>query len=103
MGLQLNKELPFGVSATYWKIASINIKLFKDYLNEAYTEPMYNEVEVVLFGYINRERRDENKMNICSETFRCSISIGENINGDIRPLLYNSIKLNPEWYSAVDI
>ena len=103
MGLELKKELPFGVSATYWKIASVKATISKNYLDTSLDMPMYNEVEVVLNGYVNKEKRDEGKYNICSETFRCSIPFGENINSEIRPLLYSMIKLNTEWYTAIDI
>lgn len=99
----MNKELPFGISATYWKISSVNISLKKNYIDMSDNEPTHNEIEVVLFGYIDKDKRDENKLNVCSETFMVSIPCGVNINEEIRPLLYEAIKLNPEWYSAISV
>lgn len=99
MGLFLKKELPFGVCAEYWKITSVDIHINKKYF--VYEEEN-SEVEFILSGYVSKQLRDEGKEAICNNTFKCYINIFKNSSEDIRKDLYDSVKLNPEWYSAID-
>lgn len=99
MGLYLNKELPFGISVDYWKITSVSLMVKKNYVFENENS---SEVEFVLSGYVSKELRNNGKEPICNNIFKCGIDVLTNVGSDIRAELYQSVKANPEWYTAID-
>lgn len=57
MAIEISKETPVGVSATYWKIISISM----DTIN--YT------VDMVVAGYLNADAREDGKEPLLKQSF----------------------------------
>lgn len=79
MAYKLNKILPNGVTATYWKIGEITEL---NYLN--------NVAHVIVYGYVDEEVRRENPGGIVSKKeFKVTV---DNIDGNIREEIYTKLK-----------
>jgi hypothetical protein len=103
MGLELTKELATGAVATYWKIASISTHINRVYTSNLFMAPMFMDgFEVVLLGYVDKLKRDDNKDNIIQENIRFEVPMNMNLTSDLRAYAYSQIKLMSEWSNAID-
>lgn len=91
MALSKNIETSFGVTASYHKIADINISWHK------------KECGVTIECYLNEQSRLDNKSPLTSFFYYYNeVSFDIDVEGNLTEQLYNKIKQESEFIDATD-
>lgn len=118
MALKLNKELPNGVTVTYWKVAKdgLTINSSKSYSEQqipinnpepcmGIMLPMQEEnpqIQMIIYGYLDEATRREGHEPIIAMMASIPCPVEGNFADERRPLLYGMLKLQEYWKDALD-
>jgi hypothetical protein len=93
MALILAKELPSGVTGSYWRISYVTVNCQQD----------IPTVEVNMALYITEDHRKNKKEQISFEMLNFNLlDIDSTFSYDFRACLYQAIKQRPEWANSLD-
>lgn len=89
MALQLEKELPIGISANYWSISEIKVK--------------DDELHVRIDLHISQSIKTSGKSAIESKRMIIPCSKQDVISGNVYQLAYDIIKVTEDFQGSVDV
>lgn len=94
MALKIKKTSENGIVTTYHKIASVNIQFFE---NEK------TRVIAILHHYANDGYREKNGDLNADSTTKVFSFTEEQVNGNLREVIYNALKETEEYKDAEDV
>lgn len=93
MALILAKELPSGVTGSYWRISYVTVNCQQD----------IPTVDVNMALYISEDHRKNKKEQVSFELLNFNLlDIDSSFSYDFRACLYQAIKQRPEWANSLD-